>query len=284
MEHYTRSATAALSLALLFQLSSAGSLGADEAVYENSDHRDDVVFSQMDTIDPSLRVRIHPEDYTQRIGRLVHLNTMNICTATLVGSNIIITADHCTEDENLQTLPAEEFVFYAGYDDGDYVASSGVKQIFTPDSSVSAGIFNPNVRLSFDDVAFMVLEDDLGYVFGYERLAHEALPKLPNGQFYDTAIFGYNRDYSPYMTAQLECGFNEHFLNPMVVVGNCRANSMDSGGPVFYWRPDENGEGYRREIYAVISTKVPHGMHAAPVVRSSVLDTIDQFLPEFTAP
>lgn len=220
------------------------------------------------------RVEVIPTGFAKRIGWL-EANTGNVCTATLIGSDIILTADHCTEDENLKTRDASEFTFYAGYSNGGYLHQSQIKEIIAPETSIK-GDFRKKVKFSHDDTAIMVLSEPLGDVLGYEAVRTEAMPPEVNAQNpLKTLQIGYNHNYGPVMTADMDCEIFPHILTDSVLFNSCNVDAMDSGGPNFAWLVDaETGE-MVRQIVGVTSMKRIGGANVSPLYRSSTLEDLE---------
>jgi len=232
-------------------------------------------FVAIDGTDPSDRVEIIPNGFTQRIGRL-ELSNGSVCTATLIAENLILTADHCTENEDLTTRPPEDFTFYAGYSHGEYVAVSTVTEVMAPhDTSADAPILNQSdIKYSFNDIAILVLEQPLGEVLGYETVRIEPLPETLNGEPFDAVQIGFNREYGRVMTGDVECSLSAHFLNPYVLSSFCKVGPMDSGSPQFVWLENANTGEIERQIVGVTSRSISYGSMATPTYQSPIIQNL----------
>jgi V8-like Glu-specific endopeptidase len=233
----------------------------------------DFSFKSIEGISPHDRVEIIPNGYTNRIGRLTSSEGGFSCTATLIADNLIITADHCTENDDMTTRLSTDFTFYAGFSHNLFAAESKVTKIITSDhTSANAGILSKGlIEYSFDDIAIMVLEKPLGLEFGYETIRLSPLPALPNNTYYDAVQIGYNRNYGRVMTGDIDCGIAQHFLNPAVLSSFCLVGPMDSGSPQFIWIENEQSGKIERQIIGITSREVATGSMVTPIYQSKII-------------
>lgn len=237
-------------------------------------YHSEISFLDIENVDQKDRVEIIPHGFTERIGRLVSSDE-SVCTATLIGERWIITADHCTENEDLKTRSPDDFIFYAGYSKENYIAKSQITRIITLDTtSASASIVlekNKDIKFSFNDIAIMELEKPIGKDLGYEKIRYEPLPKLPKGEQFKALQIGYNHEYGTIQSADIHCQLGPHFLTPYVLSSSCKASFRDSGSPQFVWIENEDNGKVERQIVGITSQKVATGSMATPTYESYII-------------
>lgn len=213
------------------------------------------------------RYKVLPQGSFARIGRIT-IGSGGYGTGVLVGPNIVMTADHVVENDNGRTMRASSFTFHAGYDGGRAVASSKVVAVIAPATSVIGNGSN-GIAHSFNDVAFLVLEDNLGDRLGYETIARRFPSRAPSGRYLGAAI-GNNRNHTNILTGDFQCSYTRALHDRNVLEHNCDVDKGDSGGPLYSWRYNASTGSYQREIVGVISTRTRTGGTAYSVVGTAV--------------
>ena len=259
-----------LLLAPLFLIQCANvekNLVEKELIETKQDITTEISYQNIPQTDQAERVEIIPSGFTRRIGRL-EMTGGTVCTATLIGENLILTADHCAENKDLTTRSPEDFTFYAGFSRGEYIAKSDITGVIAPDSTSANGWFDSKIKFSFDDIAVLVLAEPLGKKLGFEKVRTDPLPDLPNGTQFQSMQIGYNREYGKRMTGDIDCELIEHFINPNILSSRCKVSAMDSGSPQFIWLNNQ------RQIVGVTSQKIPTGSMVSPTHRSKVIQQL----------
>lgn len=213
------------------------------------------------------RLKVLPKGSFARVGRII-VGPGGYGTGVLVGPNIVMTADHVTESDSGRTYAPSQLTFHAGYSDGKAVASSRVVAVIAPATSVLGGVKN-NAQHSFNDVAFLVLEDNLGDQLGYETIARSYPKPEANGRYLG-AVVGNNRNHTQMTTGDFQCSYTKGFPDRRVLNFNCDVDRGDSGGPLYSWRFNAASGTYQREIVGVVSTRDRTGGTAYSVVGSAV--------------
>ncbi len=147
------------------------------------------------------------------IGRLVNLATGGLCTASLVGKDLILTAAHCVSKVDGSVYAPMEF--QQGYEEGRMIARSAVVLFW-----VNRGY----------DFAILKLEKPLGEP-GHFRVADWTF--MPPWTRRRVKVAGYGRYFgaSELLTAQASC--TVHKFRKGRAFHDCDIDFGDSGGPVF---------------------------------------------------
>jgi len=264
--------TKSMSLAAIFLAFSA------QSSMSNDNSFDGLSYRSIDNVDSDDRVEVLPHGFAQTIG-ILKATEGYICTATLIGENTIITADHCVENDNLKSRKPEEFTFYGGFSDGNFLSESNVVRIIAPEeTSATAGPFAEDIRFSFNDIAIMVLEKPLGEIFGYEKLRVKPLPELAEDNRLNLVQIGYNVDFGDIMSADIECHLIPDNLNPEYLTSTCSISFRDSGSPQFAWIENDEGK-IERQIIGITSRLASSagGSIAAPTYLSEI---VQNFYPD----
>ena len=144
------------------------------------------------------------------------------CTASLVGEDLVLTAAHCILDKQEKLLYGK-YSFKLGYDNGHYIAESGVE-------SFTYGIHPLTNRA--DDWAILKLSRPLGKsgYFGSKSIKH----RWSNDNF-DLTLAGYST-VNP-STNELYfhngCSVKKHILDGKIFYHDCDSGPGDSGAPIF---------------------------------------------------
>ncbi len=158
------------------------------------------------------------------IGRLMrrHLNGSSnaICTATLVGRHILLTAAHCVLENN----QIQSITFQVGYNNDNMLATS-------KSNHISVGTYTPDNNQHDRDWAVVELEDALGDKYGWMGVHDTTQDK-----HYPILVefVGYSDNFQAMKTAsvQTDCQINDYFQD-WTFGHNCSEGPGGSGGPLF---------------------------------------------------
>lgn len=145
-----------------------------------------------------------------------------ICTASMVGPDLILTNAHCVVDEAKNDLKAGTIIFRPNYTDGTSAYSSEVSYAWWGSSTPST-----NKR---GDWAILRLKESLGDKVGW--LGSKFTPNLNSTAFY---AVGYSGDFENSNSASWEtgCSFTGGVYSYGLAPHNCSNSRGASGGPMF---------------------------------------------------
>ena len=193
--------------------------------------------------------------------------TAEICSGTVVSSNLVMTAGHCAEDVTTGTIDdasgfgvvtgrldlsdtaggqvsaVSQVLPYPGYDPSDAYGDAALLELATPTSA-------PAVTLATSDDLGLLTAGTSGLIAGWGRLSGSD-PDLPAAlQWASTLVQG-----PSYCTTQYGASFDpsSEFCAvdpPSFSTGTCNG---DSGGPLIAFRPDDT------PVEIGITSRVPVG-------------------------
>jgi len=171
------------------------------------------------------------------IGRL-EIPDGSVCTASLIGPNLIITNAHCVADLPSKKLINGRYLFKAQYRNGKYLAASGVKRIVH-------GGYKMTSNSRKDDWAILILQKRLGEKLGWLGLfEYENEDLLTITNHYKLYMAGYSTDFGDIQKPlwQGNCGFHANYWGTSVVTHDCSTTNGASGSPMFIFAKDRDGD------------------------------------------
>jgi V8-like Glu-specific endopeptidase len=168
------------------------------------------------------------------------------CTATLIGTNIVLTTAHCLfQTKKNNYISPNRITFYYGVNKKKAIAKSQVKTYTVGIKEIPKGSFTENVL--YDDWAILTLNSDLG-------CKYETMPvkrSLKNKETIDLLIAGYPASNPTIQTTVTHC---QYALKPqadkVLRLKNCPVEHGDSGAPII----EKNSVGYR--VIGIVSAGV----------------------------
>lgn len=141
-----------------------------------------------------------------------------VCTASLVGADIILTNRHCIVDKATNKLKEGSIIFRPGYTNGKSAHASGVTFAWWGSTTTSGG-----------DWAILRLETALGKTYGWLGSRDTS---LNSGKLY---AVGYSGDFEDSASAACEpgCRFTGGVYSYGLAPHNCSNSRGASGGPMF---------------------------------------------------
>jgi V8-like Glu-specific endopeptidase len=193
----------------------------------------------------------------EAVGRL-DLGGMGFCTASLLTSDVVITAAHCLFDmETGQRIPPEEIEFQVGLRFGRAEAYRGVRRVVPhPSYDVAA-----TDRLSRVGTDLALLELDRPVRTGHVR-PFLTMADIRAGA--DVQVVSYARDRAEAPSRQEACSVLAR--DTAVLVLSCEVDFGASGAPVFA----ASGDGGALRIVSVISAKARWG--GRPVALAAAME------------
>ncbi len=156
------------------------------------------------------------------IGQLSHLDSngiLHLCTATLVGPDVLVSAAHCVLDENGKLASVH---FKAGLRNGAFLAEADSVQVV-------AGTLSPELGKGAD-WAVIRLNQRLGDRLGFMKLSGAGLAKLP----LTVSFAGYSADFQEGKLPSLVANCTIHSQFPdSSFAHDCSSDEGASGGPLF---------------------------------------------------
>lgn len=162
------------------------------------------------------------------IGRL-DLPSGGLCTASLVGPDLILTNAHCVIDKVKQKLVEGNIVFRPNFTDGASTYSSGITRAWWGSNTPSASGSKPG------DWAILRLEKRLGDTLGW--LGTRVLPDPRIASLY---AVGYSGDFDNASSASWEtgCTITSGITSFGLFPHNCSNSRGASGSPMFIFEKE----------------------------------------------
>lgn len=156
------------------------------------------------------------------------------CTGVLVGPSTVLTAGHCLANGGV--VDNQPVAFFAGFDQGNYVATSSISGSHIPQGWMQGE--QPGT-----DFAFLFLSDPIGDQLGWMDigpLTPQEVQALESGTGPQILQAGYSYDQQGVMTGNVGCPF-VGLGQPNELFHECDTLQGDSGSPLFI----ETAGGYR---------------------------------------
>lgn len=194
------------------------------------------------------------------IGQLI-LPSGGMCTATLVYSDLILTAAHCVINKKATALRGGIFRFRLGVTRGRAVDESDVSDVWT-------GTLNTSAQRA-SDWAILRLKKPLGEVYGWMGVHASDLEALLGQDV--IGITGYSTAYRAGQTASAEfgCRFTVARQNG-TFLHDCDTLPGISGAPMYRVLRDEGG--IEHSFIVAINVASPKDSHGNPYVGISYSD------------
>ncbi|WP_246149786.1 trypsin-like serine peptidase [Tritonibacter litoralis] len=187
----------------------------------------------------------------EAVGRL-DLSGLGYCTATLIETDLVLTAAHCVYGKDGKLLPADKITFRAGLSDGVALAERQALQVEAHPKYLANG------KRSWDrvrhDVALIRLRDPISTTIADPFILH-------SGKDFgdDISITSYGRGRSGAPSRQKHCAIVDRYRD--LYDFDCSTAPGSSGSPVF------SKVGGRGRIVSIISghrisngRRIPYGM------------------------
>ncbi len=161
-----------------------------------------------------------------RIGKLRVKNKIS-CTATLVASNLIVSAAHCVFDRDKKAyVSPKALTFYAGLKGAYARAVASIKSYTVPSDTFPEGQFDESALLI--DWALLELEKPIGCILGHFPLWNSHVGKLEQ-----LITAGYTSDNTKQLTRTNTCvSALPRSGTSMWRLKNCALKKGDSGAPI----------------------------------------------------
>ena len=174
------------------------------------------------------------------IGRLGRkgFRTNQSCTATLIATDMVITAAHCVSDAK-----HAELVFVAGWSRGDYVAARTAQHVIIHPAYLSSVTQAPD-----NDIAMVILESPI------ENVTPVPLGEIKQGGLHgaEVALIGYHRKTPHILSGDFTCPVT-NVLRGIVHVG-CPVINGNSGAPLL-----SKGKRGAWQVVGVVSAQLGNG-------------------------
>lgn len=161
-----------------------------------------------------------------------------ICTASLIGPNLILTSSHCVANEDETGVIQGNYVFKAQFRKGKYLAASGVKRI------IHGGFLISN-KSRKNDWAILVLQKRLGDQVGWLGLFNYDNEDLHTiSDHFKLYLAGYATDFAGASKPawQGNCSFHKNHLDGIVITHDCSTTNGASGSPMFIFNKNSEGK------------------------------------------
>lgn len=160
----------------------------------------------------------------EAVGRL-DLNGTGYCTATLIASDLVLTAAHCVYDKATgQLVDTQALLFRAGLRDGQAIAERSVLQVAAHQR------YNPRAGMSFNnirhDVALLRLADPITSTDADPFILHSGT--VQDGTI---SVTSYGQGRSDALSRQRSCSIVG--MQDGLIAFDCDVTFGSSGAPVF---------------------------------------------------
>jgi len=187
-----------------------------------------------------------------RTGALKHPSGER-CTASYLGTNLLLTAAHCVMKENKNQLQKGDYLFeHIRLPNGGYWDSRKItrfhfvelKQLTTQQSAKDHWVI-----LEMDRPL-----TDAGRYFGYSYPGDEIYDEYHDSNF-DLSIAGFSADFNDgtyeLTFSDSNCDIKEHLFDGMVAYHDCDSGPRDSGSPLYSCKQNEYGNWKKCYISAI---------------------------------
>lgn len=161
---------------------------------------------------------------------LLEMQDGTVCSASVVASDVILTAAHCLfDDDHQRVTPAR---FSAGFDRGDYVAASKIRDVYLPPEFDHEQFLNSS-DIDGYDYAFMRLNKKLGDETGIlpvRILTDAELDAMVESGSRTFMQVGYGNEESDHPVVRRGCRI-ERWWDDHTYAHHCGTVPGDSGSP-----------------------------------------------------
>lgn len=163
------------------------------------------------------------------VGRL-HTPRNSVCTATVIGDDIILTAAHCVAKDG--QIVKGKYNFRMASDGWVELAQSGITHF-------NVGTLYPDIHRE-DDWAILRTSEPLGRYWGYPGIASITAAKMLEAQksTFDVMAITISADYNKndYKNVETGCRFIKE-TSTGTLLHNCSGTRGASGSPMFFYLP-----------------------------------------------
>jgi protease YdgD len=192
-------------------------------------------------------------DHWLAVGRM-DIARRGFCTVTLIAPDRVLTAAHCVTDRQTgRARPTGDFLVQLGFDNGQSVATRGVRDVLTARRASDAESATPPIQAVASDMAILVLDQPVSQV----GLQPVSLSEEPASEGQLVSVVSYARGRSEAAALQDDCIVIMERADGAMVL-DCDVDRGASGAPVMV-----RVEGEHR-IVAVISARAEMQMSGFP--------------------
>ncbi len=158
------------------------------------------------------------------------------CTAALVARDVVLTAAHCIKGD------VTDYVFRAGFKDGNAIATRSVLDVAIPDKYLAARSRGDRTAEIANDVALVRLSSAI-----HDHSANPYTIARTPGRGTSLTLASYGKGRSEALTLERGCSLHSKYQGGIVAI-DCDATFGSSGAPVFV---DDHG---RPRIFSIVSS------------------------------